>query len=242
MDKRYIIIAGVNGAGKSTLYSGILSSELQDTKRVNADEILKEQKGNWQNKRDQFVAMKETLDRIQYNIKNGISFNHETTLAGKAIMSLIEQAKASGFKVNMYYVGLDSADLAVKRVQGRVEKGGHGIPEEVIRARYEASLKTLGEVIPLCDNVKIFDNTKEFNLVASFENDKEIYRQKCGWLDKSLGGADKEQESAKSNAKEMNAMSMSSWRNAVNSPSRNAGYIGGENSKMQTNEYAGEKE
>ena len=41
MDKEYIIIARVNGAGKSTLYGGVFFPELQDMKRVNADEILK---------------------------------------------------------------------------------------------------------------------------------------------------------------------------------------------------------
>lgn len=42
----FIIVAGVNGAGKTTLYMD--NPELfANTKRINADEILRQQQGNW---------------------------------------------------------------------------------------------------------------------------------------------------------------------------------------------------
>lgn len=51
-----------------------------------------------------------------------------------------------------------------------MEAGGHGIPEKDIERRYYESLKQLKHVLPLCDIVEIFDNTKAFTKIASFEN------------------------------------------------------------------------
>jgi predicted ABC-type ATPase len=41
----------------------------------------------------------------------------------------MEQAKAAGFNIRPYYLGLDSADL--HGVTNRVAQGGHNIPEDI---------------------------------------------------------------------------------------------------------------
>lgn len=43
---QYIIVAGVNGAGKSTLYQTI-PEIFEHTQRINADEILNKNQGDW---------------------------------------------------------------------------------------------------------------------------------------------------------------------------------------------------
>ena len=49
--KIYTIYAGVNGAGKSTLYE---SSKIKlDGERINSDDILIADGGDWKNKKDQ---------------------------------------------------------------------------------------------------------------------------------------------------------------------------------------------
>lgn len=62
----------------------------------------------------------------------------------------------------MLYVGLESADLAIQRVEEIVSKGEHGIPEDVVRKRYIQSLTNLKNSAPLCNNVMIYDNTHNF--------------------------------------------------------------------------------
>lgn len=184
MESVYTLIAGVNGAGKSTLYHlGNLLPANQE--RVNSDEILKENKGNWKDLNDQMEAMKEAVKRIRTYLKNGISFNQETTLAGNSIISNIKKAKERGFKVQMYYVGLESADLAVQRVANRVRVGGHGIKEEEIRKRYKKSLENLLVSIDLCDVIYVYDNTVGFRQVAVFECGKLKGNKidECKWLE-----------------------------------------------------------
>ena len=65
-------------------------------------------------------------------------------------------------------VGLDSVELAKSRVAQRVRDGGHGIPPEDIERRYTESLENQKKVIPECDCVNIYDNTKSFRMIASF--------------------------------------------------------------------------
>ena len=163
--KKYIIFAGVNGAGKTTLYQA--SRGYNDILRVNIDEIVRGF-GSWKNNADVYKAGKMAVKQIKEYFDDGISFNQETTLCGHSIFRNIEKAKRLGYVVELYYVGLDSAELAKSRVAQRVRDGGHGIPPEDIERRYTESLENLKKVIPECDCVNIYDNTKSFRMIASF--------------------------------------------------------------------------
>ncbi|MDE5892763.1 MAG: AAA family ATPase, partial [Acetatifactor sp.] len=81
MERVYTIFAGVNGAGKTTLYR-TNQKEAAGQNRVNSDEILRENKGDWRNNRDQIQAMKEAAGRVKQYLDKGVSFNQETTLTG----------------------------------------------------------------------------------------------------------------------------------------------------------------
>lgn len=180
----YTIYAGVNGAGKTTLYHQKSFDKREVDIRINSDEILKENGGDWRNSTDQKNAMMEAIRRIKKCLDQRISFNQETTLTGHVIVQNIKKAKEKGFIIKLHYVGLESADLAVQRVRNRVERGGHGIAEEDIRRRYEQSLQNLKKVISLCDEVAIYDNTKVFRNIANYQNGQNVYTDpdmKCEW-------------------------------------------------------------
>ncbi|MDN6779950.1 MAG: zeta toxin family protein [Lactobacillus sp.] len=168
---QYIIIAGVNGAGKSTLYQTV-PQLFQDTQRINADEILNKNGGDWRKNSDNMKAMREVVKQMNQAIESKRSFHQETTLSGQGQKKWIEKAKAQGYEVNLFYVGIDNADLAIQRVKQRVEKGGHGIPDELIKKRYSQSLKNLEYIAPLCDNVMLYDNTKIFVPIYERQGEK----------------------------------------------------------------------
>ena len=129
---KYIIFAGVNGAGKTTLYQSNI--KIQNMPRVNVDEIVRSF-GSWNSTKDIFRAGKIAVRSIKQYFSERISFNQETTLCGNSIVENIMKARELGYRIELYYVGLDSADLAVERVKNRVLNGGHGIPEKDIRKR-----------------------------------------------------------------------------------------------------------
>ena len=165
--KKYVIIAGVNGAGKSTLYQ--INNNLKTIPRVNVDEIVREI-GDWRNRDDLFRAGKIALKRIAEYMKEGVSFNQETTLCGKAILRNILEAKELGCVIEMHYVGVDSVDIAKKRVQYRVENGGHGIPNEDIERRYVETFQQLNCILDKCNLISFYDNTESFRRFAICKN------------------------------------------------------------------------
>ena len=167
--KKYIVFAGVNGAGKTTLYQ--TNYEIHEMPRINIDEIVRKD-GDWKKKEDVIKAGLLAVRLVKRYIDEGISFNQETTLCGKSIIKNIKKAKEKDYKIELYYVGVNSPETAIERVKARVLAGGHGIPEEDIRRRYKESLNNLKKIIPICDRVELFDNTVKFRHIAVFEYGK----------------------------------------------------------------------
>lgn len=164
--KRYVLIAGVNGAGKSTFYYA-QQSKFDHMARVNMDEILRAL-GDWKDVKTNIEAGKEAVRQIREYFDEGKSFNQETTLCGHSILKNIETAKKLGYQVELYYIGVESADIAKERVRLRVEKGGHGIPDQQIEKRYLESLHNCREVLKGCDLAALYDNTEELHRFAIY--------------------------------------------------------------------------
>ncbi|MEN1990798.1 zeta toxin family protein [Paenibacillus hubeiensis] len=162
------VFAGTNGAGKSQLTS-ILQHQNPNVKVIDADAIAKTMKHLPQNQAD-FAAGREAVKQVRECIKQGIDFSIETTLGGQNVLRQMEMAKAAGFSINMYYVGLNSVDLHIDRVAQRVAQGGHHIPEEDIRRRYQTSMENLPKAMRLADRTIIFDNSEVYKVQA------EVYR------------------------------------------------------------------
>lgn len=164
--KRYILFAGCNGVGKSTLYQ--TNDMFREMPRVNMDEIVRDF-GSWKNETDTFKAGKIAVRKIKECFSSGVSFNQETTLCGQSVWKNIQQARQLGYKIEMYYVGVQSVEIAKERIRMRVSRGGHGIPDADVERRFVESINNLKKAVELCDIVEVFDNTDSFIRVARYE-------------------------------------------------------------------------
>ncbi|EHI78365.1 hypothetical protein HMPREF9093_01378 [Fusobacterium sp. oral taxon 370 str. F0437] len=173
MSKNLYLFAGVNGVGKSTMYNSQIEEGIKQSIRINTDEIVRTF-GDWKNNADQIKAAKIAIKLRNHCFEEGKSFNEETTLTGKTILKTIDRAKELGYKIYLYYIGVDSPEIAKERVRNRVLKGGHDISSEVIEKRYYESLENLKKIISKCDYVDIYDNTDIYKLVFSFANNEII--------------------------------------------------------------------
>jgi len=165
--KKLYIIAGPNGAGKTTASYTILPEILDCKEFVNADEIAKGL-SPFQPEKVAIEAGRIMLKRIKNILESGENFAFETTLSTRSYIKLIESAKQKGYQVTLLFFYLDSAELAISRVETRVKEGGHHIPEEVIRRRYEKGLQNFFKMYCLIlDNWMFVDNSqKPFKLIA----------------------------------------------------------------------------
>ena len=178
MKKIFYLFAGVNGAGKSTLYNTeSLEINIKDTVRINTDEIVRKI-GNWKNDSDQIKAAKIAINLRNNCFQCGKSFNEETTLTGKTILKNIDKAKEQGYELQLFYVGLNSSDIAKERVKNRVEKGGHNIENDVIEKKYYESLKNLKKIISKFDKVYLYDNSIKYKNIFLFSDNTILFKDK----------------------------------------------------------------
>jgi predicted ABC-type ATPase len=135
--KELLVVAGPNGAGKSTLVAGILSDNPRtylSADKIALDLAIAEPLSL------QFAAGAEFLKRCDAQLLAGKSFVIETTLSEKAWKNYFERAKSLGYRIEIAFVFLDSADACVARVAERVRRGGHNVPEDDVRRRFTRSL------------------------------------------------------------------------------------------------------
>lgn len=182
--KVFSIFAGINGAGKSTLYHSLGAQNFGV--RINSDEWLRENGLDWHTVANQAEAARAVLQLQQQCLKEGRSLNRETTLVGFGILKTILEAKELGYQINLYFVGVDSLELAKKRIKKRVALGGHDVVEASVDSRYEAIPKAMYNVLPHCDNVKFYDNTNNNLELVAYKVDGEfaVLKEDCKWLKK----------------------------------------------------------
>lgn len=160
MSKNLYIISGCNGAGKTTASYTVLPDILHCKEFVNADEIARGLSPFNPNS-VAIEAGRLMLKRIEYLLKRNESFSVETTLATKSYINLVRRAQKKGYKVSVLFFWLNSPDLALLRVAERVAKGGHDIPEMIVRRRYVAGIRNLFSLfMSEVDYWGIYDNSE----------------------------------------------------------------------------------
>lgn len=98
---------------------------------------------------------------LQRAITERLDFAFETTLGGNTIPALLGSALSAGLDVRIWYVGLSGLELHIARVRARVAKGGHAIPEQKIRDRYDRSRLNLIRLMPRLTELLVYDNSEE---------------------------------------------------------------------------------
>jgi predicted ABC-type ATPase len=156
-DKQIHIISGPNGSGKSSLARvTLLPNFLSSNEFVNADEIAKILSPE-DPKESALEAGRLMLNKIEFLLGEGRDFALETTLSARTYLSFIRKAQAQGYKINLFFLSLDSKDLAQERVLTRVRKGGHNIEPDVICRRFDRGLNNLKEYLKIVDTAVIYE-------------------------------------------------------------------------------------
>ena len=132
--KEIIIVAGANGVGKTTFAQEFLD-QYPHYEYLNADEIAKEiSPENPQAK--QFRAGKIFFERLNKFIEQGKSCVIESTLSGRYLIKFIGRIKEQNYQTTLAFIFVDSPEISIERIAGRVKKGGHFVPEEDVRRRF----------------------------------------------------------------------------------------------------------
>ena len=112
------------------------------------------------------VAWQRGVKLLKRAIAERKQFAFETTLGANTIPRLLAQAASQGIEIYIWYAGLSSVELHIERVQARVRRGGHDIPAEQIRRRYEHSRLNLIDLMPQITALRVYDNSVDANPAA----------------------------------------------------------------------------
>lgn len=156
MKKQRWCLVGGNGAGKSTFYHRQL--EPSGLEFVNADLIarsLHQTVGAAESKEAQEIARQA----VEQKISRGDTFCFETVFSHISKVTLLRQAKAAGYEVNLVMIHLSTPQLNLARVHQRVEKGGHNVPADRVSARIPRMLEHVKMVLGEVDNAMLIDNS-----------------------------------------------------------------------------------
>lgn len=161
------IIGGANGSGKTTVAKKLLPSFSANFEYVNVDEIA----AGLSPFNPESVAIQAgrlMLERLKILSNAKVDFAFETTLAARTFAPFLRKCQKEGYTINLLYFWLSSPTLAINRVAKRVEAGGHNIPIEVIRRRYNRGRKNFLELYkPLANNWIVFDNSGSIPMVVA---------------------------------------------------------------------------
>lgn len=159
--KKIIIIAGPNGAGKTTFATEFLPNEAACPEFVNAD-LIAAGLSPFQPDQVAFTAGRMMLERIGDLVAAGKSFALETTLSSRTYLRLIPLWKAAGYTLKLCFIALPDAEFAIRRVQRRVNLGGHDIPVATIRRRFARGLENLrNDYLIAVDEWSIYDGSQD---------------------------------------------------------------------------------
>jgi len=109
-----------------------------------------------------FLDAANAVERdLQTALHCGESVGIETVLSSGKYRPLVELVRGQGGFVGLIYVALASPELACARVARRVRAGGHDVPLEKIRARWQRSLANLAWFVAHASAFWVFDNSDE---------------------------------------------------------------------------------
>lgn len=166
---RLDLVVGPNGSGKPTFVRFTLAAQRPGVPFVNADILAAER---WPDPAEAMRRAGEAAEMAhavrEQLLADRREFIAETVGSHPSKVDLVARAARAGHYVAIHVL-LVPEDLAVQRVAHRVEAGGHAVPEDKIRARYQRLWAHVGAMVPLADAVEFYDNAGDRpRSVASF--------------------------------------------------------------------------
>ena len=154
-----VVLAGPNGAGKSTAAAELLQGALAVDEFVNADTIAQGLSA-YRPDAVAIAAGRVMLERLRFLEHERWNFAFESTLSGRGHARWLQRLRSTGYLIHLVFLSLPDSDLAVARVAERVRKGGHAVPEDVVRLRFMAGIRNFFTIYRDCvDAWQVYDNS-----------------------------------------------------------------------------------
>lgn len=89
------------------------------------------------------------------------TFTFETVMSSPDKVDFMREAQERGYRTYLYFVATNDPAINIERVKLRVSQGGHDVPEDKIRERYQRSIALLDDACAVANRTYVFDNSGE---------------------------------------------------------------------------------
>jgi len=181
-----IVLVGPNGSGKSSITRllGLTNARVGDRRYhgrtvvdegageivlplVNADEIAKQirtRRPNLSWDDCNLEAAKEAARMREALSAAMLDFGFETVGSHISKVNDLARYKAAGYCIVIVFVTTESADINVRRVEQRHRNGGHDVPEEKVRSRYDRTMTYFSKYLEVADLMVVYDNSEDHSI------------------------------------------------------------------------------
>jgi predicted ABC-type ATPase len=158
---RCIVIAGPNGAGKTTFAREFLPREAGVIHFVNVD-LIASGLSPLKPELAAVAAGRLLLQELERLARGRMDFAFESTLSGLVYAARLKRWKTAGYRIEIIFLRLSSAQLALRRIAARVKQGGHDVQREDVLRRFERGWRNFKTAYqPLADVWTVYDNSGE---------------------------------------------------------------------------------
>ncbi|MEX8501523.1 MAG: zeta toxin family protein [Leptothrix ochracea] len=163
------LLVGPNGAGKTTFFERVLAP-ITHLPFINADILARQ---HWPGDEEAHGHDAAALARQARDvaIAERRSFVGETVFSHPSKLDLVRQAQSAGYLVTLHVI-LVPLELSLARVQLRSQQGGHSVPEDKVRERYQRLWVLVAQAMRMADTASVYDNSNSrtpYQRVARFE-------------------------------------------------------------------------
>lgn len=161
----FTVIAGPNGAGKSRL-----SPYYTHCRAFDGDLIalhLRKEHPDWKEQWISGTVAGELQKQKDNAIASLADFAFETNFSNDLILNLITEFKTAGYKISLFYFGIDSIEECISRVAQRKLFGGHDVSNEIIAYNFHEGIKRARQNLHLFDNITFIDGNSTFGKIVA---------------------------------------------------------------------------
>jgi predicted ABC-type ATPase len=156
----FVLLAGPNGSGKSTFREKRLLP--LGLNCIDPDEVARDMYGRQALSQDEArAATIEASEQVRTHLSRNESVCLESVFSDTKghKKALVTEAHTLGYFTILFFIGVDTPEVAIARVSQRVSDGGHNIPDELIVERFPRAFANAKSMLPIVDLALLFDNT-----------------------------------------------------------------------------------
>lgn len=117
--------------------------------------------------------------RTQY-IAERRSFCFETVFSHPSKVDFLTEAKQAGYEITLVFIHVEFAELNKRRVEHRVNHGGHNVPYDKIKSRIPRTIENVKAARSTVDFLYVFDNSSAdvpHRFLLKFEKGELVQKQ-----------------------------------------------------------------